>query len=627
LWFAKNKGGKKMLLRKRAVLMMAIFIIGGFLSLGYAGSKAEAKGIYGAAFKGDLVKVKKYLKKDASLLNSDGWHKKKPLHWAAQGGHLEVAKLLISRGAKVDSRNVANETPLIYAVAYGHKALVELLVAKGADVNAETEHGTVLSTAVRRGQAELAKYLISKGADATFAKKNNWTILHDAAWSAKKDCIQLLLDNGAKADVKSDFGRTPIQNAAMAGNLDAAILLIKKGADVNYKGKEDLPPLYMAAKQGYAKMTALLLKAGASVDIKNDKWQRTPLHLAALKGYGKIAHMLLEKGADPHAEDVLGMTPLAYAGRYGHKKVAKVLLSKGAKAKNIEKLKKSFGYTSLLKKEFKPESAMVWYLRHSAWAVKTANNLLIFDYFEEDNMPDTPVLTNGSIDPEEIKDLNVTVFSSHSHGDHYTPKIFKWKEKVKNITYVMGFKPEKIQDDYIYMAPHQMKKINGMKVATLKSNDSGVGFYVIADGVKIFHSGDHANRKQDFSGPFKKEIDFFAEKGLTSPDIFFAPVSGCGFGDLEAVKKGVYYTMKKLKPGTLFPMHASGNEYRYVEFAKGVKKAGFEVPVCNAGHSGDWFFIHQGKVKKANTLFKWVKKNKTASPSCKATCKSKSCGK
>jgi hypothetical protein len=75
-------------------------------------------------------------------------------------------------------------------------------------------------------------------------------------------------------------------------------------------------------------------------------------------------------------------------------------------------------------------------------------------------------------------------------------------------------------------------------------------------------------------------------------------------GDLESVKKGVYYTVKKLSAKAVFPMHAVGSEERYVEFAKEARKAGIEGSFCCAGHSGDWFFIDRGSVKKAYTLHK-----------------------
>jgi ankyrin repeat protein/L-ascorbate metabolism protein UlaG (beta-lactamase superfamily) len=603
---------------KRMIFLVLVLLLSMLLTTAWAG-ETKVTGVHKAVFTGDVAKVKVFLKKDAKLINADGEHGKKPLHWAAHGGHLEVAKYLIARGAAVDSKNEADETPLHYAAAHGHLDVAKLLVSKGAALNTKSKHGTPVSYAAGWNHPDILKFLIARGADVTFTEENGFTILHHCAWRSSKEIIEVLISKGIPADAKTDFGRTPLQIAAMGGNLEAAKVLIAKGADVNHKGDEDWPPLYLAVKRGHKNMVPLLLESGASVDVKQEKSQQTPLHLAALQGYGEIAAMLLDKGADPNAKDNKGHTSLYYACRYGNKKAAKILISKGAEwgedAKK-EKMKKNFGFSPLLQKEFKPGSALTWYLGHSGWAIKTSNHLLVFDYFKGTTLPDTPLLVNGNINPEEIKDLNVTVFVSHSHGDHYTPAVFDWKKDVKDITYVMGFKPKK-QSGYIYMGPRETKAINGMEITTIESNDSGVAFFVKADGVGIFHSGDHANRKQDFSGPFKKEIEFLADKGL-KPDIFFAPVSGCGFGDLEAVKKGVFYTLKKLSPNVMVPMHAGGGEERYIKFAKETKKAGFDTLVCCPGHNGDWFFVNQGSVKKAMAYVFNKGENKK-----KKTCKGK----
>jgi ankyrin repeat protein len=55
------------------------------------------------------------------------------LMYAAQGGHFEVAKLLIEKGAEVNKQY--RMTELMYATQGGHFEVAKLLVEKGADVN------------------------------------------------------------------------------------------------------------------------------------------------------------------------------------------------------------------------------------------------------------------------------------------------------------------------------------------------------------------------------------------------------------------------------------------------------------------------------------------------------------
>ena len=48
------------------------------------------------AREGDVERIRAILKKEPELVFSEDATKKTPLHWAAAGGHLEVARLLIS---------------------------------------------------------------------------------------------------------------------------------------------------------------------------------------------------------------------------------------------------------------------------------------------------------------------------------------------------------------------------------------------------------------------------------------------------------------------------------------------------------------------------------------------------
>jgi ankyrin repeat protein len=62
-----------------------------------------------------------------------GWT---PLIWAADGGHKNVAALLIAKGANVNAKS-EGWTALHSAAEEGYKEIAELLIANGADVNAK----------------------------------------------------------------------------------------------------------------------------------------------------------------------------------------------------------------------------------------------------------------------------------------------------------------------------------------------------------------------------------------------------------------------------------------------------------------------------------------------------------
>lgn len=85
------------------------------------------------------------------------------LHGAAKKGHLQVAALLILRGAHVNARARAwrDETPLHYAAKYGHEKVVSLLLAHGGDAAAASSKGgqTPLDYAKERRHACLEALL------------------------------------------------------------------------------------------------------------------------------------------------------------------------------------------------------------------------------------------------------------------------------------------------------------------------------------------------------------------------------------------------------------------------------------------------------------------------------------
>ncbi|XP_035692616.1 ankyrin-1-like [Branchiostoma floridae] len=103
-------------------------------------SKKKATPLHKAA-DGGHVDVSKLLLNFGALVNSKDEFKNTPLHKAASAGHVGVADLLIKKNAQKDSVNKVKATPLHLAATGGHVGVVELLLSAGAQVDSTNQNG------------------------------------------------------------------------------------------------------------------------------------------------------------------------------------------------------------------------------------------------------------------------------------------------------------------------------------------------------------------------------------------------------------------------------------------------------------------------------------------------------
>jgi len=523
-----------------------------------------------------------------------------PVSFAMHSGTTEVVQVLLDSGIDFATQNPNNGTYMHPAAASGNVEVLQLLLSSGVSVDTANDRGaTPLISAAGRGQVEAVRWLLANGADAGHADNSGMDALSHCAFRGNGATADLLVQAGAPLNRQDNYGRTPLLSSAQAGNEEVATALLKAGADPNLATEQGKTPLIKAAERGDLAQVEALLAAGAKVDPVESTQGRQALHVAAARGYGDVAVALIKSSAPLNAVDDAGATPIMLAGNHGNHKTTKVLAKASAGSSKATTACQLAGTTKkcgekcpgALNAAEAPAKgdARVWYLGHSAMAVQTQNNLLIFDYFENGRRADSPCLANGNICAEEIADQKVTVFSSHAHGDHYDPLIFEWSEQVKDITYVLGFEPnDENVPAHESIGARESKTFGDVTVHTIASNDSGVGFMVEVDGLTIFHAGDHANRERDLSGNYCPEIDYLVEAGY-HPDLTMLPTTGCNFGDQVAVRTGIDYTLEKFGATTFFPMHAGSNPARYVEVWNEVGPKHTQVEVVIPRDNGDWY--------------------------------------
>ncbi|XP_058250475.1 ankyrin-2b isoform X6 [Hemibagrus wyckioides] len=253
-----------------------------------------------------------------------------PLHIAAHYGNVNVATLLLNRGAAVDFTARNGITPLHVASKRGNTNMVRLLLDRGAKIDAKTRDGlTPLHCAARSGHDTAVELLLERGAPILARTKNGLSPLHMAAQGDHVDCVKHLLQHKAPVDdVTLDY-LTALHVAAHCGHYRVTKLLLDKRANPNARALNGFTPLHIACKKNRVKVMELLVKYGASIQAITESGL-TPIHVAAFMGHLSIVLLLLQNGASPDVSNIRGETALHMAARAGQVEVVRCLLRNGA---------------------------------------------------------------------------------------------------------------------------------------------------------------------------------------------------------------------------------------------------------------------------------------------------------
>ncbi|MFI4937741.1 MAG: ankyrin repeat domain-containing protein [Candidatus Berkiellales bacterium] len=256
---------------------------------------------------------------------------------AAQEGDGVQLNALIAAEISVNNDRVEPENPdynpLYQAAEKNQFGSVKILVQHQANVNYAGGGSSVLSAAVKTGNAEMVKYLLEKGATTYLNKEapdlinyihgNGELPLATAADSGFVEIAKILIDHGADVNARTGwFGKsTPLTYASANADIPMMKLLIDNGAQVNTfaRSKEDSSVMFDAF------LTSSLFNALTSknhdavkliVDAGGNDLGWSPLHLAIVKQNLPAAEEALQALSDNHlvnTKDILGFSPIHYA--------------------------------------------------------------------------------------------------------------------------------------------------------------------------------------------------------------------------------------------------------------------------------------------------------------------------
>lgn len=266
------------------------------------------------------------------------------LHRAAQGGVVDVARLLVRRGAFVDLQApLHGHTPLVDAAWNKRVAMVDFLVQEGAILSIRTHYGvTALDVARRDGLDDIARIL--DAAERALATAVEGQRLHTAAQDGDPEAVRRLIGEGAHVNEKSPNaggyydGHTPLMVAAVGGNAAIVGELLAAGANprlVDHLMKAT--PGHKAGYNGHVEVARVLVEhGGLELDAQGPYNGYTALHDAIWHGHTAAARAYIEGGARLDLRALDGRTPLDMAVEYGYEDIAALIQAKAGGAQGSE---------------------------------------------------------------------------------------------------------------------------------------------------------------------------------------------------------------------------------------------------------------------------------------------------
>ncbi|EXJ91683.1 hypothetical protein A1O3_00233 [Capronia epimyces CBS 606.96] len=277
------------------------------------------------AVSGSLGARKPLLSPDNPLVNSTDSKSWTALMWVAAEGDLELVRLLLSQdGIDVRHHTTDGTNALSLAIDGGHLDIARLLLEQVDYAWDDVMISKILLSAAERGTKDIVTEMLTRTrVDINSRDPDGSTPLSRAVISQNEGVVNALLEYpGIDVNARDSERRTPLMSTIQDHPFEYSIvdaLLSHPNIDVNAKNNEMETPLMVAIQSGRFKhliVDAILSHPNIDVNAKDNAGE-TPLMVAiryeSYKQLNAIDTLLSRPDIDVNAKNKEGMTALLVA--------------------------------------------------------------------------------------------------------------------------------------------------------------------------------------------------------------------------------------------------------------------------------------------------------------------------